>query len=387
MIKIGSIAWYNLVRMFRERTNLFFVLVFPILIIAVLGAQFGDRSTPEIGITGEGELAADAAERIDESGAARVRWVDSEADLRDLVDDEALPVGVVVPPDAEATLQQGEQPRLTVLLGPADEAAALQGVATRAFSAEAAVPGVIGQLATTTEAPESQVSQVVARLAGELPPIEVERVLQGGGEAAEVGFGFDQVAVGMLLLFVFLNTLTGAAELIQSRMEGVSRRMVATPTSLRTIVVGEGLGRWGIGLFQAAYIMVATAVLFGVEWGHLPTAVAVVAVFAAVAAGAAMLIGAVLENDAQAGAVTVLVGLVLGALGGTMFPLELFGSTMSTVAHVTPHAWGIDAFTEMGRHGATLVEVLPELGVLAAMAVVLAGLAAWRLRLTLTRLR
>lgn len=387
MTKIGTIAWYNLARMFRERTNLFFVLVFPLLIIALLGAQFGDRGTPEIGIAGDGELAARAAERIDESGAAHVRWVGSERELRDLVGDETLPVGVAVPPDAEATLRDGEQPRITLLLGSGDDVSTLQGVVTRAFSAEAAVSGVVGQLAATTDAPEAEVSQAVSQLANDLPPIEVENALAGGGEVDEVEFGFDQVAVGMLLLFVFLNTLTGAAELVQSRTEGVSRRMVATPTSLRTIVVGEGLGRWGIGLFQAAYIMVASAVLFGVEWGHLASAVAVVAVFAAVAAAAAMLIGAVLSNAEQTGAVTVLVGLVVGALGGTMFPLELFGSTMSTVAHVTPHAWGIDALTEMGRRGATLVEVLPQLGVLAAMAVVLAGLAAWRLRLTLTRLR
>ncbi|MFW6033897.1 MAG: ABC transporter permease [bacterium] len=386
MTKIGTIAWYNLARMFRERTNLFFVLVFPLLIIALLGAQFGDRETPEIGMAGDGELSARAAERIDESGAAHVRWVGSERELRDMVGDETLPVGVAVPPDAEATLRDGEQPRITLLLGSGDDVSTLQGVATRAFSAEAAVPGVVGQLAATTGAPEAEVSQAVSQLASDLPPIEVENALAGGGEVDEVEFGFDQVAVGMLLLFVFLNTLTGAAELVQSRTEGVSRRMVATPTSLRTIVVGEGLGRWGIGLFQAAYIMVASAVLFGVQWGHLASAVAVVAVFAAVAAAAAMLIGAVLSNAEQTAAVTVLVGLVLGALGGTMFPLELFGSTMSTVAHVTPHAWGIDALTEMGRRGATLVEVLPQLGVLAAMAVVLAGLAAWRLRLTLTRL-
>lgn len=386
MTKIGTLTWYNLLRMFRERANLFFVLIFPILLVAVLGAQFGDEGdTPEIGLTGDGEFAAGAAERIDDSGAAQVRWVDTESELRDLVGDETVPVGVVVPPDAAAALREGEQPRLTLLLGSGENVGALQGVATRAFAAEAAVPGVVGELATTTDAPADEVSQVVSQLAGALPPIEVERELAGGGEADEVTFGFDQLAVGILLLFVFLNTLTGAAALVQSRKEGVSRRMVATPTSLRTIVVGEGLGRWGVGLFQGAYIMVASALLFGVEWGHLPTAILLVAVFAAVAAGAAMLIGAVLSNEEQTAGVTVLAGLVLGALGGTMFPLELFGSTMRTVAHVTPHAWGIDAFTEMGRSGAALVEVLPQLGVLAAMALVLVGLATWRLRLTLTR--
>src|SRR5690606_22111387 len=162
----------------------------------------------------------------------------------------------------------------------------------------------------------------------------------------------------------------------------VSRRMVATPTSLRTIVFGEGMGRWGVGMFQAIYIMVATALIFGIEWGEPLAAVVVVALFAAVAAGAAMLIGATMHNVEPAAGITIMAGLALGALGGSMLPLDLFGSTMRTVAHVTPHAWAIDAFTQMVRHGAGLVDVLPQIGVLAAMAAVLIGLAAWRLRIT-----
>jgi ABC-2 type transport system permease protein len=150
--------------------------------------------------------------------------------------------------------------------------------------------------------------------------------------------------------------------------------------------MGEGFGRWGVGMFQALYIMIATALLFDVSWGDLPTAFVVLALFAAVAAGAAMLIGAVMQNDEQAAGVTVLAGLALGALGGAMFPLELYNSTMNNVAHLTPHAWAIDAFTDMGRHGATLVDVLPEVGVLGGMALLLIALASWRLRVTLTRL-
>jgi ABC-2 type transport system permease protein len=99
-----------------------------------------------------------------------------------------------------------------------------------------------------------------------------------------------------------------------------------------------------------------------------------------------MLIGAIMQNDEQAAGVTVLAGLALGALGGTMLPLELYNSTMNSIAHITPHAWAIDAFTDMGRHGATLVDVLPEVGVLGAMALLLIALASWRLRVTLTRL-
>ena len=68
------------------------------------------------------------------------------------------------------------------------------------------------------------------------------------------------------------------------------------------------------------------------------------------------------------------------AIGGCMMPLEVFSPVMRRVAHVTPQAWGNDAFARLVRHGASVAGILPQLGVLAAVAAVLLALAAWRLR-------
>ena len=386
-MKIVSIAWHNLLRMFRERANVFFVLIFPILIVSLLGSPLGDSGdTPEIGVTSGSNFAERAADRLAGTGAARVEWFDSGDELRDQVLAGSLAIGVIVPDDADGQLDAGGEPQLTVLLGEDDEAAQLDQVARRAFAAEAMEPGVVRQLIELSARSAAEVGAAVSHATSELMPIEITSQVAGGGEPEDDPLGFSQIAVGILLLMTFLNALTGASALIQSRRLGVSRRMISTPTSIRTIVMGEGFGRWGVGMFQALYIMIATALLFHVSWGDLPTAIVVLALFAAVAAGAAMLIGAIMQNDEQAAGVTVLAGLALGALGGAMFPLELYNSTMNNVAHLTPHAWAIDAFTDMGRHGATLVDVLPEVGVLGAMALLLIALASWRLRVTLTRL-
>jgi ABC-2 type transport system permease protein len=385
-VKVVTIAYYNLLRMFRERINLFFVFIFPLLIIWIIGTQFGDDSAPEVGISGAGSFAEGVAERLEDTGAADVRWADDRAELEDLVEGGSLLVGVDFPAEFEASLQAADDVEVTVLLGNGEGVPQLEQVVTRAIAAEAVVPSVIGQLSNSAGTDADQVATVVTQTANALPAVEVSRTIAGGGDPDDEPIAMDQIAVGMLLLMTFLNTLTGSAALIQSRKYGVSRRMVGTPTSLRTIVVGEGAGRWTIGIFQALYIMAASALVFGVNWGHLPTAFVIVALFAAVAAGAAMLIGAVMHNDEQAAGITVMAGLALGALGGAMLPLELFGSTLRTIAHATPHAWAIDAFTKMSRHDATVVDVLPELGVLAGMAALLLGLAAWRLRATLTRL-
>jgi ABC-2 type transport system permease protein len=98
-----------------------------------------------------------------------------------------------------------------------------------------------------------------------------------------------------------------------------------------------------------------------------------------------MLMGSVFQNDQQAGGIGVMLGLGLAALGGAMVPVEVMPSGMQNVARFTPHAWAIDAFGELVREDGTIVDIGPQLGVLALFAVALLVLAAWRFRVALTR--
>jgi len=179
---------------------------------------------------------------------------------------------------------------------------------------------------------------------------------------------------------MFLTSLVGASELVLTRQLGISRRMLSTPTGTWTIIAGEGLGRVGLAVFQGAFIVLASWLLFNVDWVDPAATVAIVAIFSFVGAGAAMLVGSIASNASQAGALGPALGLVFGLLGGTMVPIEVFPEAMRTVAHLTPHAWAMDAFRALLFDNATLSDILPQLGVLVVFAVVLVTLAVYRFR-------
>jgi linearmycin/streptolysin S transport system permease protein len=106
--------------------------------------------------------------------------------------------------------------------------------------------------------------------------------------------------------------------------------------------------------------------------------------FALAATGAAMLLGSLLRNGAQAGAVGVFLGLVLAALGGCMVPLEVFPPAIFAIAHLTPHAWAIQALDDSIATHASPAAVATDLAVLGAYALVLLGVATVVLRRTIT---
>ncbi len=217
-----------------------------------------------------------------------------------------------------------------------------------------------------------------------MPVIEVEVTSIGESPIPESLAGFGLGAQSQLVLFMFVTSMSGATQLILSRRLGVSARMVSTPTGLSTILLGEALGRFGVAMLQGIFIVLSTALAFGVSWGDPLAAAVIVGLFAAVGAGAAMLVGAVANNAEQASGVGVFAGLGIAALGGAMAPPEIFPPIMDAISRFTPHRWAIDGLRELAVGGGVM-DILPQVGVLAAFAVVLLGLATWRLRLALTR--
>jgi ABC-2 type transport system permease protein len=76
------------------------------------------------------------------------------------------------------------------------------------------------------------------------------------------------------------------------------------------------------------------------------------------------------------GAIAPVVGIVLGALGGCMIPLEFFPPSMRAVAHVVPQFWAVTAWQRLVFDGAGIAGIAGPVGVLAAFAVVFLALAA-----------
>ena len=391
MRKIASIGWVNTVRFMRERSNLFFVFAFPLLIILLLGVMYGGGFGTRVGVFvdgGGGPLAERLVGALEGLDDLRVIEFDSESRLVDAVQRGRINGGVVIPAGYDTALTGSGSTEVTYVGRPTDPEAQLLRVSVGETLAAETAPIRAARFALAREGGEFGTALEQARFVVPL----AERVTVGFREAGEPIFeGFDQLgafdigASQQLILFMFLTSLAGSAALIQTRRLGVARRMLSTPTSTVVIVGGEALGRFTVAIIQGVYIMVGTLLIFGVNWGDPLGAIAILTVFALVGAGGAMLMGAVFHNDQQAGGLGVLAGLGLAALGGCMVPIEIFPESMQTVAKFTPHAWGVDAFTELVRRDGNLLDILPQLGVLAGFAAVFLLLATWRLHRVLTR--
>jgi ABC-2 type transport system permease protein len=370
----------------RERSNIFFVFIFPIALILLIGIQFGGGTAPRIGVfrADSGTLAGAVMDELEANGAVAAEEFDDRDLLIRAVERGRVDAGVFLPPGMEDKISSGGMARVEFVARPDDFGSDLRTFVTSAVARALAPAGAARYAAAGAGAGFDDALEVARSAVGSFENVAVEVSYLGESVFPENMGRFDLGAPQQLVLFTFITTLTGSAALILSRKLGITHRMLATPTPLRTVIVGESLGRALTGLFQGVYIMVVSMVVFGVDWGDPVAAILLLAAFTAAAAGAAMVFGSVFSTEQAAGGIAVMVSMTLAALGGSMLPRQLFPPGLKTASLITPHAWALEGFSKLVLHDGGIGDILPEVGVLLLFAVALFALGTWRLRRTLT---
>nr|MBP8974291.1 ABC transporter permease [Anaerolineae bacterium] len=181
-------------------------------------------------------------------------------------------------------------------------------------------------------------------------------------------FGFNQSGPGIATMFVLIFTLNGAALLIYEREMGTLQRLFTLPVPRWQTLAGKILGQYVYGLSIFA-VLVLVGALMGVQWGdNLAGIVLVMLVYTLTVTALGVALATVARTSAQAANLSMLFSMTLAPLGGAWWPLEIVPPFMKTIGHLTPVAWGMEAFQEMMFYGGTLADIAPMLGALLGMA-------------------
>ena len=183
-----------------------------------------------------------------------------------------------------------------------------------------------------------------------------------------------QMTAGMAVFFVFFTVTFGVSGLLEERRLGTMARLLGAPISRGSIMAGKALTSFVLGVVSMAVLVVATTFLLGADWGN-PAGVAILIVAAVVAAmGILAVVAAAARTQEQAGAFSAIVGLVLGLLGGSFFPVSQVGGILSSLSMLTPHAWFMRGLGDLAGGG--LVDIVPSVAALPAFGLI-TGAGAW----------
>jgi ABC-type multidrug transport system permease subunit len=229
----------------------------------------------------------------------------------------------------------------------------------------AAVPGTAGR-----PTPET-----MAAVRAKPDPVTLEASF-AGRQPSPSGLGFS--LPGNLVNFLMMNLLIfGGATVAAGRRNGTLRRLQTLPLRRSELVAGQLYGLVLLGAVQIAFFLLVGRFVFQLNLGaNLPAVALVLLVFAWLAAALGQLIGSLLDAPDRIAGVSVLASLLMAALGGCWWPLEVAAPVWKTVAYCVPAGWALDALHQLISFGRGLDAVVTPLLVLVGTAVAATAAAA-----------
>ncbi len=374
---------------FTSPISLFFFLVLPLLFTAAVGAGLGgmmdqnDETPQEVRIP----LYVQTQDQgpLVEALLAVLPKANLDPKVVEVLPEEQF--GLEIPAYFSAALFNGDMVTLTLHVLPDNRASSAVEQAVRAAQGRVGGSALVVQMgldqarqAGVVRSPDQEVqfsrevlTEVLA--AAQQPPAEAQvRWVEGAtitDDANAMATSAEQASAGQLVTWVQI-TLLGAAEvLVSERLGGTLRRMLVLPTSRRTILMGKLLARLLLGLLQMTVLLVGGAVLFGVNWGRHPLAVALVSLaFALATVSLGVLLATIVKTRGQAGSLVVGLSMGMAALGGAWYPLEVTPPLYRQVVQMLPSTWAMRAYTDLLARGADLGQVLPYVGILFGFALI-----------------
>ena len=206
------------------------------------------------------------------------------------------------------------------------------------------------------------------------------------GTAPKVPTGAEQTLPAMLVMFIMFQLTTFFLGMwVEDLKSGKTKRITMSPTRTRDILIAQIIARLVWGTLQVAIILGLGSLILGVHLDVAPLQLGVlIAAYMVCAASLGMLMASFFRSTEKANAIGVIVSLVMAALGGCWWPLEIVPDTMRRIALVFPTGQAMDALGEMTALGPAAPFPVSNVVVLLAMACIMMPIATRRMRIQMT---
>ena len=368
------LARQDLRQMLRRREMWLWAFFMPILFFYFIGTVTGRAGRPpaaeRIGLA----APADAGFLVD----ALVRRLEAQSFKVDRVAESRLAAytrRITVPPGFTTSVLDGRRTVLTLT-----RAGGGLGADYDEIRIKRAAYGVLADLVVAAKDGDAVTPAALEELAA--APRSITVVVTPAGKRKVIPTGFQQAVPGTMVMFLLLVMFTtGGVTLLQERRHGILLRLASTPMHRGAVAAGKWLSRFVLGLVQAAFGMMAGAVLFRVDWGpSVPAVCLLLAAYAALAAGAGMLLGNFARTEGQVVGLGVIASNVFAMIGGCWWPAEITPLWAQHAALLLPTGWAMDALHKLISFGDSPLSVAPHMAAMVAAACLAGWVLARRFR-------
>jgi ABC-2 type transport system permease protein len=403
-----AVAWKDLLIVLRDKGTLALYFLMPLLFASLLGMVFGNTGSEQRQVEimvllvnqddgSYGRMLIDGLQDVD---VLIIEALNAPSLADERVAGGDAPAALLIPAGFSSKIDSGEPAEVTIIMDPTQQVAAniVAGIANQAM----AEIGVLGELrygirAVLAQSPDydrasPELRQAVeAQTLGVLwtqvqqmrhnPVIALESEAVAGAEELQPWNPITYYVPSFTVAFAFFLVGQMATTLLREKEEGTFHRLISSPLPRVAIIGGKMLAYLVVVFLQVIVLFSVGYALFEMPPGESPLGLLLLTLALALAsASLGMLLGALCRTSKQAEGAGQVLGFVLLALGGSIFPLFRAEGFMGILSRLTPSAWGIEGYMGLVADNWTLAQTAPNIVALLGFAVVFFAVAVWRFR-------
>lgn len=386
-MKFHIIAAKDLKIILRDRNALLMMFLVPMLIISVSGLALGGDYEQNMRISvlvvdlDNDEVSRGLVEFLEDIDILDVDMESNEFAARERVKNQEYGRLIIIPLGFTESVMTGQDTELLIIENPTEESQntvlekIVEGYASR-ISTNVVVVKTVGAYGIPVYT-EEQIMEIVDTAEQFVQPPPVEVTIESTASSLAEFSAFTQYVPGFAVMFLLFTTVQiGSVSLIKEQEAGTLRRLVTAPISRVEIIGGKIASTFIRGFVQLTVLMYFGNVVFGLNLGSDTLALLIlIAAITLASTGLGLLVAVLVKTADQADSVSLLLVLIMSAVGGSWWPLFIEPQFMQDMAHFTITAWAMEGFYDLIYFDLGLAGIVEEVGILVLMMIIFFGIA------------
>ncbi len=174
---------------------------------------------------------------------------------------------------------------------------------------------------------------------------------------------------GFLLFFSLFTIMFGIGSIVEEKELRVWNRQLVSPISKSTIIIGNLISNFIVGIAQLLIIVLASKYILGIDWGgSIIALLSVLAAYTLAGTAIGLFVLGFVKTQQQLAAILPTIIVSTSMIGGCMWPVEVMQSKLLRgLAELTPQKWGMSGLREIIIYNGTMQDVIKPIIVLLLM--------------------
>jgi len=390
-MKFHIIAAKDLKIVMRDRNALLMLFFIPMVIISVAGLALGGESDDiQIDVLivdlDNDDVSRGFVEFLEEIDILNVDMESNEFAARDMVKNKEYGSLIIIPLGFTESVMMGHDTELLIIVNPTEESfnTVVEKI-VEGYASRISTNVVVVKTASAYGIPahtEEQILEIVDTAEEFVQPPPVDVIIESTTSNLVEFSPFTQYVPGFAVMFLLFTAVqSGAISLIKEQEAGTLRRLVTAPISKAEIIGGKIASTFIRGFVQLTVLIYFGHVVFDLDLGSDILALFVlIAAVTMASTGLGLLVAVHVKTVDQADSVSLLLVMLMSAIGGSWWPLSLQPQFMQDMAHFTITAWAMDGFYDLLYFDMGLAGILEEVKWLVLMMIIFFGIAISRFK-------